>query len=106
MTNAQNAANPLCYNFAGRKPSKRQALAKVKQLDDQGADFISLTWGENWTDLSKDANGYWHGYGFLKDVDGTWLARELNHCPKKALAKGFGDPVKFMREHFTIIHVK
>lgn len=69
----------MCHNFTGRKPSKAQALAKFKQLTKQGADFVSLTWGENWTDLSKDHNGYWQGYGFLKDIDGAWLAREANH---------------------------
>ena len=71
-----------------------------------GADFIALSWGENWADLSKDANGYWSGIGWIKEIGGDWLARELNHCPRKALDRGFGDPIKFMRDHFTIIHVK
>lgn len=99
----QNAQN---HNFTGRKPSKAQALAKAKALADKGADFVSLTWGENWADLTKSDAGYWHGSGWIKDIGGDWLARELNNCPKKAFSNAFGNPVQFMREHFTIINIK
>lgn len=94
------------HSFTGRKPSKAQVLSKAKQLAEKGADFISLTWGENWVDLTLSDAGYWYGQGWLKDIDGQWVARELNHCPRKALNQGFGDPIKFLREHFTVIHVK
>lgn len=98
-SNAQN------HNFTGRKPSKAQVLNKAKQLDAQGADFIGVTWGENWIDLTQDTNGYWTGTGWIKEIGGDWIARELNHCPKKALAQGFNDPIKFLREHLTVIHI-
>jgi hypothetical protein len=97
--NAQN------HNFTGRKPSKAQVLNKAKQLEKEGADFISITWGENWIDLHQNANGYWYGSGWIKDIGGCFIARELNHCPSKVLAKGFGDPVKFLRDHLTVIHI-
>lgn len=106
MTTAQTAANPMCHQFNGRKPTKAQVLAQAKRLENQGADFIAITWGENWIDLSQDTNGFWSGIGWIKEIGGDWVARELNHCPKKALAQGFGDPIKFMRDHFTVIHVK
>lgn len=106
MTNAQNAANPYTHEFTGRKPSTRQALAKAKQFAANGADFVSLTWGENWIDLTLSDAGYWYGHGWIKDIDGAWVARELNHCPKKAFNAGFGNPVQFLRDHLTIIHVK
>jgi hypothetical protein len=105
MTNAQTAANPFCHAFTGRKPSKAQVLNKAKQFDKQGADFVALTWGENWIDLVL-IDGYWHGSGWFKEIGGDWVARELNHCPRKALDQAFGNPVQFMRDHFTIIHVK
>ena len=104
-SNAQTAANPLTHNFAGRKPSKAQVMAQAKRLEKQGADFIALTWGENWIDLVL-IDDYWHGSGWFKEIGGDWTARELNHCPRKALARKFDDPVKFMREHFTIVHVR
>ena len=106
MTNAQNACNPMHHEFTGRKPSKAQLMAKAKAFDNQGSDFISLTWGENWVDLHKDSGGYWSGTGWIKDIGGDWLARELNHCPRKALAQGFGDPIKFLRDHLVVINVK
>jgi len=99
-TNAQN------HNFTGRKPSKAQVLNKAKQLEKLGADFIALAWGENWIDLTQDTNGNWSGIGWIKDIGGDWVARELNHCPRKALAQGFGDPVAFLRDHLVVVHIK
>ena len=97
--NAQN------HNFTGRKPSKAQVLNQAKRLEKLGADFVALTWGENWIDLTLSEAGYWYGSGWLKDIDGDWVARELNHYPSKALAKQFNDPVKFLRDHLTVIHI-
>jgi hypothetical protein len=91
--NAQN------HNFTGRKPSKTQVMAQAKRLANAGADFVGLTWGENWIDLHQDTNGNWSGTGWIKEIGGDWIARELNHCPKKVLTQGFGDPVKFLRDH-------
>jgi hypothetical protein len=105
MTNSQNAANPLSFIFTGRKPSKSQTLAKAKRLENQGADFIAINWGENWIDLKKQPNGIWSGFGWIKDIDGAWIARELNNCPKKALNSAFGDPMGFLRDHLTVIHI-
>jgi hypothetical protein len=98
--NAQN------YSFSGRKPSKAQVLNQAKRLEKAGADFVALTWGENWIDLTLDTNGYWSGIGWFKEIGGDWVARELNHCPSKALAKQFNDPVKFLRDHLTVIHIR
>lgn len=106
MTNAQNACNPMHHEFLGRKPSKAQILSKAKAFDRSGSDFVSITWGENWIDLHKDNNGYWHGTGWIKEIGGDWVARELNHCPRKALNAGFVDPINFLRNHLTVIHIK
>lgn len=93
------------FDFQGRKPSKAQVISKAKQLAANGADFIDITWGENWLYLSLDPNGYWGGHGFIRDIGGDFVAREINHCPKLALKRGFGDPVKFLRDHLTVIHI-
>lgn len=98
--NAQN------HNFTGRKPSKAQVLAQAKRLANGGADFVSLTWGENWIDLHQDNGGFWSGTGWIKEIGGDYVARELNHCPRKALNQAFGDPVAFLRDHFVVVHVK
>jgi hypothetical protein len=108
MKNAQNAANPYMHEFTGRKPSTRQALAKAKQFANKGADFVSLTWGENWIDLTLSEAGYWYGHGWLKDIDGAWVARELNHAKdiKRVFAQKLGCPIEFLNEKLTIVHIK
>jgi hypothetical protein len=98
--------NAMNFGFIGRKPSKAQVLAKAKQLEAKGANFISILWGENWMDLTQDTNGNWTGLGWIKDIGGDWVARELNHCPRKAFDNGFGNPIKFLNDHFTVISIK
>jgi hypothetical protein len=98
--------NRQFHGFTGRKPSKAQVMAQAKRLANAGADFIGLTWGENWIDLDQDTNGNWSGTGWFKEIGGDWIARELNHCPSKALAHAFGDPIKFLNDHFTVISIK
>lgn len=95
----QNAMN---HAFTGRKPSKAQVLAHANRLAKQGADFIGLTWGENWIDLTL-IDGYWHGAGWFKELGGDYVARDMNHA--QTLNKAMGNPVQFMRDHFTVIHI-
>lgn len=92
--------------FSGRKPSKVQIMAKLKPALKTGETFIEVQWGENWITLEKLASG-WLGYGWIKDISGDDLARELNKQfnAKQALNNHFGDPVEFLKKHFTIIHV-
>ena len=49
----------------------------------------------------------WLGYGWIKDISGDDLARELNKQfnAKQALNAHFGDPVEFLKKHFTVINV-
>ena len=98
--------NTQNHAFIGRKPSKAQVLTQAKRLANAGADFVALTWGENWIDLTQDTNGNWTGIGWIKEIGGDWVARELNHCPRKAFANQFGDPIKFLNDHFVVVHVK
>jgi hypothetical protein len=92
--------------FTGRKPSKVQINAKLKPLLKAGANHINVQWGENCITLEHLASG-WLGYGWIKDISGEDLARELNSQfnAKQAFENAFNDPVKFMREHFTIVHI-
>ena len=94
--------------FTGRKPSKVQIMAKIKPALKTGETFIEVQWGENQITLERfGANGYWVGSGWIKALSGDDLAKELNNSEraKKALNAGFGDPVEFMRKHFTIINI-
>lgn len=92
--------------FTGRKPSKVQIFAKLKPLLKTGETFIQIQWGENQITLEHLASG-WLGYGWIKDISGDDISRELNKQfnTKQAFNAKFNDPVKFMREHFTIVHI-
>ena len=92
--------------FSGRKPSKIQIMAKLKPALKTGETFIQVQWGENQITLEQLASG-WLGYGWIKDISGADMASELNNQfnAKQTLNNHFGDPVEFMRKHFTIIHV-
>jgi len=92
--------------YKNRKPSKTVVMRTIAEYLKQGAKAFTITWGENWIDLEQDTNGNWSGIGWFKEIGGDWVARELNHCPRKALNQGFGDPVAFLRDHFTVISIK
>lgn len=89
--------NADIFSFQGKKPSIKQCISQAKRMHKSGADHIELIWGENWIKLEK-VNGYWQGFGFMRNIDAGIIARELNHSDI--------DPVQFMREHFQIIHIK
>jgi hypothetical protein len=92
--------------FTGRKPSKVQINAKLKPLLKAGETFIQIQWGENCITLEHLASG-WLGYGWINKLSGDDLARELNKQfnAKQAFNSKFNDPVQFLKDHFTIIHV-
>jgi hypothetical protein len=71
--------NALNHNFQGRKPSKTHVSAAAKRLAKQGADYITITWGENWIDLAFDPIWGWSGNGWIKDIDAHYVARDINH---------------------------
>lgn len=72
--------NATSFEFMGRKPSKAQLIAKAKTCSKAGYDYVTLSWGENWIDIQKDPAGYWSGYGWMRDIPGEYVARELNHA--------------------------
>ena len=89
--------NRDAFTFTGRKPSFKQCLAQAKRMSKAGANWIELQWGENWLQLEK-TGAYWSGLGFIRDIDATILALELNHT---------GENVEqFMREHFQIVNIR
>ena len=67
-----------CFTFIGKKPSMRQCVAAAAKLAKPGIDSIELQWGENWLELQKQSNGFWCGFGFLRDIDADKVAQALN----------------------------
>ena len=73
------------HNFTGRKPSKTQIMAKIKPAIKSGARSISIIWGENWLELDHLGGhlGSWAGAGWIRDISGDDIARELNNQQKR-----------------------
>lgn len=100
----------LTIEFTGRKPSMRQIMAKLKPYivpePIQGTDhtFAEIVWGENMMQIDYE-NDQWHGWGHIKDISADTIARQLNASPARVFSKQFGDPVRFLRDHFTIIKI-
>lgn len=101
----------LTIEFTGRKPSVRQIMARLKPyiVPDpiKGTDhtYAEIVWGENMLSLDYE-NEMWHGFGHIKDISADTIAAKLNASPAIAFNRQFNDPVRFLREHFTIIHIK
>ncbi len=81
--------------FTGRKPSKVQIFAKLKPLLKTGETFILIQWGENQITLENLASG-WLGYGWIKDISGDDIARELNKQfnAKQSFNSMLGNPMQ------------
>ena len=65
--------------FDGRKPSYAQVMKAVNEEISQGNTDINVLWGENWIDLYFDHRvNQWFGSGWIRDIDGSYIATELN----------------------------
>lgn len=88
-----------------KKPSIVTLRAAVRKAMDKGATFIQLTWGENQITLEfNGSNTNWTGYGWIGKHGGCDLAKEIN--VRAAFDAGMGNPMQFLRDHFTVIHIK
>jgi hypothetical protein len=84
--------------YKNRKPSKAVIMRTLAEYLKQGGKSFSITWGENWIELDYHPNQeQWHGRGWIKDIGGDNIAQELNAMRKEAQ--------KFIKDHFTFIHI-
>lgn len=73
-------------DYKNRKPSKAVIMRTIAEYLKQGGKCFSISWGENWIDLDyHPRNKEWYGNGWLKDISGDDIAKELNDCRKQAL---------------------
>ena len=64
--------------FDGRKPSKNQVIQSIKRGTKQGHVDFEISWGENMVTLQKNNDNTWFGHGWIKNISGNDLAKELN----------------------------
>jgi hypothetical protein len=90
---------PIEITF-NRKPSRAVIMRTIAEYLKQGAKCFSLSWGENWIELDYHPNQeQWYGSGWMKDISGDDIARELNQIRKQAQAE-------FLKDRFIFVHVK
>jgi hypothetical protein len=72
------------YVFHNRKPSKKQIMGCIVNSIGNGNKAISVSWGENCLDINYNTHheynrmGTWYGSGWIKNISGDDIARELN----------------------------
>jgi hypothetical protein len=92
----------IIYN---KKPSITTLRAAIRKAVDKGADSIFIVWGENVIAIEYHANrAQWHGTGWIGRNGGSDLANELNI--RAAFDRQLGNPMQFLRDHLTVIHIK
>ena len=88
--------------YKNRKPSKAVIMRTLGEYLKQGGKAFEITWGENTIDLYFDPRvEEWFGSGWIKDIGGDDLARELNEIRKQAIK----ETNQFIKNHFKFIHV-
>jgi hypothetical protein len=71
--------------FDGRKPSYAQVMRAVGEDLSKGHTDIAVIWGENAIDLYFDHRvKQWFGSGWIRDIDGSYIAEELNEIRAEA----------------------
>ena len=84
-----------------RKPSRALIMRTIAVYLEQGHTDLDIRWGENWMEIVKQ-NGQWYGAGWIKDISGDDIAKELNSLQKDAIEQ-FRD---FLKDHVQISFVK
>ena len=89
---------PIEIQFNNRKPSRAVIMRTLAEYLKQGAKSFDLRWGENWIEIDWHPNqDKWYGRGWIKEIGGDDIATELNAMRKEAQ--------KFIKDHFTFIHI-
>jgi len=89
--------------FNKRKPSRAVIMRTLAEYLKQGGKSFCITWGENCIELDYHPNHeQWYGRGWIKELSGDNIAKELNEIRKQAIAH----TNKFIKDHFKFIHIK
>jgi hypothetical protein len=93
----------ITINYEKRKPSRAVIMRTLAEYLKQGGKAFELCWGENMIDVYFDPRDErWYGYGWIKEISGDDIARELNEIRKQAIA----EIKQFKADHFQFIHIK
>ena len=89
-------------NYENRKPSRAVIMRTIAEYLKQGGKSFDIRWGENWIELNYHPNhGQWYGTGWIKEIGGDSIAKELNEIRKQAIK----EIQQFKKDHFQFIHI-
>ena len=72
--------------YKNRKPSRAVIMRTIAEYLKQSGKSFDIRWGENWIELNYYPNQEcWYGSGWIKEIGGDDLAKELNVIRKKAI---------------------
>jgi hypothetical protein len=92
----------ITINYEKRKPSRAVIMRTLAEYLKQGGKAFEIHWGENCIDVYFDPRvEQWFGYGWIKEISGDDIARELNEIRKQAIA----EIKQFKADHFQFIHI-
>ena len=89
-------------DYPNRKPSRAVIMRTLAEYLKQGGKAFNLTWGENCISLDyHPSHQQWYGTGWIKEIGGDDIAKELNDIRKQAIA----EIKKFKQDHIQFIHI-
>jgi hypothetical protein len=84
--------------FDGKKPSYARVMRAVGEEISKGNTDLEVIWGENSIELYFDHRvKQWFGSGWIRDIDGSYIADELNDIRAEAQ--------QFIKDHFVFVTV-
>jgi hypothetical protein len=84
--------------FDGNKPSYARVMRAIGEEISKGNTDLEVIWGENSIELYFDHRvKQWFGSGWIRDIDGSYIADELNDIRAEAQ--------QFIKDRFVFVTV-
>ena len=80
------------------KPSRALIMRTIGVYLEQGHKELDIRWGEHWIEILRGGNK-WFGAGWIKDISGDDIAKELNEIERQAHRQ-------FLKDHISFVVIK
>ena len=76
----------ITIEYNNRKPSRAVIMRTLAAYIEIGGKNFDIRWGENWIELNyHDHQNCWYGSGWIKEIGGDDVAKELNDIRRQAV---------------------
>ena len=80
------------------KPSRALIMRTIGVYLEQGHKELDIRWGEHWIEILRGGN-QWFGAGWIKNISGDDIAKELNEIERQAHRQ-------FLKDHISFVVIK